>query len=451
MDRQNRIVWNEGMFLGPHHFQQWDRYFQNELVFRQRLISQFGWGVRSLVIDEDALPSGRLNLREFEAVLPDGTIIRAPEIDPLPTGRLLSDVFDPDNPRLEIFIAIPATRAGIPVCSSTAGDGTAESPLFSEVVQVEDLNKPGKKMDLNVGCQNLKLMVSGERLDGHVSLKIAEVVRSSDGTLEMDPDFAPASLTLKTAGPVLDVVRGILEALTGQSTMLSTQARQRGDGMVEFGSSDVGNFWLLHTINTHLPVVAHFLRTPNSHPHQLYLSLVQLAGALCTFATDRHPRDLPEYSHELPGRTFRTLGNHIRDLLETVMPSRYATVPLALNTEGILSGKIQDERMLEPDAHWFLSVSGDLPEQQVRDELPGRVIIGSPYNLDFLVRTATPGVKFSHVPVPPRDFPLKVGHTYFKLETHGETWNTVVESRAIAIYLGGAELRDLSFEMIIMS
>ena len=60
------------------------------------------------------------------------------------------------------------------------------------------------------------------------------------------------------------------------------------------------------------------------------------------------------------------------------------------------------------------------------------------------------GVVLTHVPVPPRDFPLKAGCTYFSVDTHGETWETIKESRAIAIYLGGPGLRESKFELIAM-
>jgi type VI secretion system protein ImpJ len=76
------------------------------------------------------------------------------------------------------------------------------------------------------------------------------------------------------------------------------------------------------------------------------------------------------------------------------------------------------------------------------------VIVGSPHNIEFLVQTATPGVALTHVAMPPRDFPLKAGRTYFRLEATGETWSTVLEARAVAIYVGGSELRSCRFELV---
>lgn len=44
MNRPHKIIWHEGMFLTPHHFQQWDRYYEQLLHDRVRAVNPFGWG-----------------------------------------------------------------------------------------------------------------------------------------------------------------------------------------------------------------------------------------------------------------------------------------------------------------------------------------------------------------------------------------------------------------------
>jgi predicted component of type VI protein secretion system len=52
--------------------------------------------------------------------------------------------------------------------------------------------------------------------------------------------------------------------------------------------------------------------------------------------------------------------------------------------------------------------------------------------------------------VPPRDFPLKAGHNYFKLEGGSDTWDTIRDSRSVAISLGGLQLRSCSYSLVAM-
>jgi type VI secretion system protein ImpJ len=450
MSRAHRIVWNTGMFLSSHHFQQWDRFLQDELRFRRSAGLTHSWGVARCEFDGETLANGRLDLRELEAILPDGTVVRCPAVDPVPTGRLLEDVFGADRDRLEVYLGLPVTRPGVPRCRLPGQPETAASPLGAAAVRVEDENEPGTELEMLVAHQNLRLLLGGENREGYTTLQLAEIERGKDGRFRLRADYAPPSLCLGAAGPAGEVLRGLVEALAAKSTALGAQTRQRSGGIVEFGSSDVGNFWLLHTVNTFLPELAHEEATPQNHPEAAYLALARLAGALCTFGVGRHPRDIPPYRHEHLGETFRALEGQIRELLETVMPSRFTSLELERQDEAMLVGSIRDANLLESGVHWYLAVNGDLPEARVRDEVPVQVLVGSPHNIEFLVRTATPGVRMTHVAVPPRDFPLKAGHTYFSLETHGEAWDTVGESRAVALYLGGPELRALHYELIAM-
>jgi len=242
--------------------------------------------------------------------------------------------------------------------------------------------------------------------------------------------------------------QGLVELLAAKSAALTEQTRQRSGGVVEFGASDAGNFWLLNTVNTYLPLLSHLQQCPEEHPVTVYRSLSMLTGALTTFSTEQEARDLPAYDHQSPGPLFRDLERRIRALLETVTPTRYRTVVLTPKTESMLAADLTDPRLVEGRPQFYLAVSGDLDEHSIRDDVPGQVIVGSPHNIDFLVQTATPGVALVHVPMPPRDFPLKAGRTYFRLETSGETWPTVLEARAIAIYVGGARLRTCRFELV---
>ncbi len=450
MSQLNRIVWQEGMFLSPQHFQQWDRFAAGETWFRHNSLAPFAWGVQRIAFDLEALENKRLALDAIEAVLPDGTVVRAPALDPLPPSRQLEEVFTAQLSEMSVYLALPDRRPGVPVCRMGGRQGAVESPHLAETVEVEDENSPGKHIDMSTARQNLKLMLSGENLDGYITLKLGRIKRDSDARIVLDVAYAPPALSVEAAGPVPELLRSILEALAAKSSTLADQNRQRGGGMVEFGSGNIGNFWLLHTVNSYIPLISHLQEVSATHPLDLYRTLIQLAGSLCTFCFHLHPRDVPAYDHDDLGGTFNELTKIILELLETVMPSAFTDIALSQRDETMLVGEVRDEAVLAGDCHWYLSVSGEMPEARVRDEVPSQVIIGSPHNIDFLVKTATPGLALVHTPVPPRDFPLKAGHTYFKLENSGDTWETVRESGSIAIYLGGVELRNCQYQLIAM-
>jgi type VI secretion system protein ImpJ len=375
------------MLLSPHHLQQAERHLFGEIAYRHQTSTPHAWGVSRLEIDPEALKAGRFTLVALEAVLRDGTSIRLPSIDPVPPSRDLAKWFGPDRPSLDVFLALPEERAGIPRVA-TPGEATAAASRFeAEPVRIADENAPASEADVFVARQNLRLLVSGESLDGFSSIQIARLERSEEGTIVMAPAFAPASLSIRAAGPVPSILRTILEILSSKSSTLVQQTRQVG-GTVQFGGSDVILFWQLHTVNSFIPVLAHFQRHPESHPESLYLALARLAGALCTFAADRHPREVPAYEHEDLGRTFRALERVVRDLGEVTKPTRFDRIPLKRVDDSVLKGEIGDERLVDKGTEWFLSATGDLPEEKIREGLPGKITIGSSHNIEFLVRQA---------------------------------------------------------------
>ncbi|GJM44550.1 MAG: type VI secretion protein [Gemmatimonadota bacterium] len=448
MGPYRRMVWTEGMLLGPHHFQQAERYLLGEMGHRLDLVLPHSWGVRRLAIDEEALGNGHFHLLELDAILPDGSAVRFPTIDPVPTGRDLTGVFGADRAEMDVYVALPDDRPGTPRCRAQDMPGAADSRFRSESVRVQDENAPGSEAEIAIAHSNARLLLSGENLDGFTVLKIARLKRSTEGVIVRDPDYAPPSLSIEAAGPTLTILRTVLESLSAKSDTLKVQTRQAG-GKVQYGTSDVMLFWQVHTVNSAIPTMSHFQRTPDTHPVDLYLAMVELLGSLCTFAEDRHPREIPPYQHEDLGGTFRGLERLFRSLIEISDVSRHERVALAQVNEAQIQGEITDERLFGAGYQWFLAVHGPLTEDRIRDEVPGKISIGSSHNVEFLVRQALRGVGITYTAIPSSDFPIKSGYVYFRLDTHDETWETIKEARTIAIYLRGAELKGLSFELIV--
>jgi type VI secretion system protein ImpJ len=436
------------MPLSPHHFQQAERHLLGEMSHRLAVALPYAWGLRRLVIDEDALGNGRFHVLELDAVMPDGTSIRTPAIDPVPVGRDLATAFTADRARLDVHLALPEERPGTARVRAAPESSAVDSRYRAETLRLADENAPGSETEIAVARANVRILLGGESLDGYATLKIAQLERSSAGVIVRSRDWAPASLSVEAAGPAPSILRFVLESLSAKSDVLKVQTRQVG-GKVQYGTSDVMLFWQVHTVNSWIPVIAHYQRTPQAHPFELYGALAQLLGGLCTFASDRHPRDVPPYEHENLGGMFRKMESLFRELIEISEVSRHERIPLERVADALLKGDVGDDRLFGEGYKWFLSVSGPLGEDRIREELPGKITIGSTHNVEFLVRQALRGVPVAYTALPSSDFPIRSGHVYFRLESHGETWDTIREARSIALYLRGAELKELSFELIV--
>ena len=84
MFENSKVIWSEGIFLLPQHFQQHDRYIQNLVNSRCLGLRPYDWGFYSLTIDSDLFKIGKLALKECKGIFPDGTPFNLPEDDELP-------------------------------------------------------------------------------------------------------------------------------------------------------------------------------------------------------------------------------------------------------------------------------------------------------------------------------------------------------------------------------
>ena len=78
MSYSAKVLWGEGLFLRPQHFQRQDAYHEARLFESIQAIQPYNWGVRSVRIDRDALGSNVLRVAELALVFPGGAAYSAP-------------------------------------------------------------------------------------------------------------------------------------------------------------------------------------------------------------------------------------------------------------------------------------------------------------------------------------------------------------------------------------
>lgn len=95
MKQLSKIVWSEGMYLAPHHFQAQNRYFEDSVQFALTSLWRDAYGLISCEFNQDAIRNGTVALVHAVGVFPDGLPFDMPECDPLPVPRNIRDSFSP--------------------------------------------------------------------------------------------------------------------------------------------------------------------------------------------------------------------------------------------------------------------------------------------------------------------------------------------------------------------
>jgi len=444
MNQSDKVLWGEGLFLRPQHFQRQDSYHEDRLHQTVAALHPYAWGLIQIKIDRDALAHNSLRLLDLSAIFQDGEIYRAPDNDDLPEATSLADL-PPAMQSITYYAALPALK-GLGG-NFTANTKALQSSRYTQANrETPDLFTDAAKAEVVYLKKAVRLVSELEPRDAMVSLPVARLRRSSQGGFELDPNFIPPSLSIGSTPHLVLKLRRLMDALQAKVNALYGHHREPSKNVVEFRSGDISSFWLLHTASTAYAALSHYQNHPLLHPERLYEQLLTLTGSLMTFSKNYALSDLPPYVHQDPGPGFARLDSIIRELLDTVISSRYFAIALSEAKpsyhHGMLdSGKIDDKTAL------YLAVGADIPAVELIDIVPLRFKTGAPEDVEKFVLAAMPGVKLVYSPQVPAAVPVRPDTYYFAIDPKGAMYERMLQAQSICIYVP-AGIRGLKLELL---
>lgn len=445
MKQLQHVVWSKGTFLTPQHLQVQDKYVEDLLQFQMESCGSHLWGFCRLQIDIKKLVEGQVCVLGAKGILPDGMLFDIPDADPAPASRTLDAAFKAGQQYLDVFLSVPEHRSN----GINMGLGVEVKTRFvGEPRIVRDENSGATEKPVQVARKNLKLLFENESHEGYTVVHLARIERTAAGTFTLAQEHVPPLLDVHGSEVLRSRVRGLLETLAARSALLASGRRQRNQSLADFSASDIARFWLLYTINQHLPIFRHLFSRSTVHPEQLFTAMLSLAGALTTFSASVTPHDLPKYDHQQLGKCFADLEEKIRFLLETVVPVNFVALPLKLTQPSIYSTTIDDEAYLR-DSKFYLAVNAAMEDAELVHHAPKLMKIGAAAHVEQMIRQALPGLRITYVSAPPSEIPVKLKYKYFNLELAGKPWEGIQRARNFGVYVP-RDIPDPQLELIIL-
>jgi type VI secretion system protein ImpJ len=441
----SRVVWSEGMYLSPHHFQTQSRYFEDSMAFLSASLWHEPWGLLHLELDPKAMRNGSASLLHASGIFPDGMPFELPNSDPPPPIRNLLEVFPSTDAVLPLYLTVPIRRDnGFDTDLSAANGGR-----FSRMAKtLRDETNGIDEREIDLGQKNIRLMTEAELTPDVLSMPIAHVLRDGRGNLVCDDEFVPPCLRVSASETLMLLVKRLLDAAGEKSATVARSARKAGRFEAGTAALDVANYWFLHALHNAIPPLQHLTSTRHAHPEDVFVELSRLAGALCTFSVESDPRNLPKYDHRDPGPGFRALDAHIRKHLEIVVPSNTITLHFSPAEPYIHVADVTDERCLRR-ARWIFGIRSALGESDLLKMTPRLVKVCSSKFVPELVKRALPGMTLTHLPVPPTAIRAEVDMQYFSVETAGPCWEHILQTRKVGVYIPG-EISRPEFDLTII-
>jgi type VI secretion system protein ImpJ len=433
MKSLSRVVWWEGMYLGPHHFQAQSRYFEDSIRFCVSMLWTRAFGMATYVLDTEALKNGTVSLLHASGILADGLAFNMPDSDPLPEPRNFAKLFPPTRYTLTVLLAISARRQDGRNCALKEEEADDGVRFVGHASAITDETTGRDEKPVRLGRKNFRLLLDSESTEDTVSLPIARIMRSGSGDFVPDPEFIPPCIQVGASPRLMALTGRLIEIMEEKSSSLG-----RSDAGDAFGFStrDIASFWFRHTVNASLAPLRHYYLSKRGHPEELFLEMSRLAGGLCTFALDSHPRMLPAYDHINPDVCFATLDKQIRDHLELIIPTNCVQIEMTKTADYFYAGAITDERCVGR-ATWLLGIRSDIGEVDLITKAPQLIKICSEKFVTELVRRALPGLALSHVSSPPPAVAPRAETQYFLINRSGPFWDNIAQTRRVGVYIPG--------------
>jgi len=427
----DKVVWQEGMFLRAQHYQQQDRYFEHLLQARAAPLVAHPWGVTELAVDRDLLAAGKFALANIAGVLEDGTPFAIPGTADHPRPL---DLIEGTRNQI-VYLALPVRQPGSPEVSDNDGPEGAAARYALRAFEAYDTHSDATlPAELAVGRPRLRYMLESEERAGFSCLGLARIVEvQADRRVVVDDRFIAPCLRV-SAVPVLANILAELVGMLGQrAEALGARLGQPGAR----GVAEVADFLLLQAVNRNLPLLGHYADAGNVHPETLYSILIQLAGELATFtAPDKKATVYPAYRHDDLQRSFGPVVADLRRSLSAVLETNAVEIPLQDRSHGVRVGPILDRNLLRA-GQFVLTVMADMPGETIRRQFPNQVKIGAVEHIRELVNVALLGIIVRPLPVAPRQIPFHAGATYFELDRGSPHWQQMQTSGGFAIHVSG--------------
>lgn len=434
MGPKRNILWRQGLFLQPQHFQSLQSKIESSADEYSLARSGIAAGLVDLKIDNEALKTGLLRIEKLTAILSDGTLLSFPGNIDLPAISL-AQVSPDESGKIDVSIALPPIE--VDASNLSTDDGLIQRRYKRGVSEKSaDLYEGKDWADLETVSLDAKLII-GEH-DGSntnfISQKIIELEIDS-GLFSLSSHFIPSAVYLKSAHVLQADLRALQQSLLSRYDQLENVSLFLGDSSSDVTSNALRNLFAQQIIAEYTARLSHFLDRPETYVHEVYLALRELVGSLSGFSekvsilgeTDETATSVIAFNQATLSEGFSRLFALIDTLLNalTVDPSKLAN--LASLGEGKYSGALPFE-FTDPRNKVYLRLRSGENLDSLADQISRFARLGAELQVDVYVKRALPGVEIRYLDSKPAGLARVPGSIYFSVNRESYEWSKLVES-----------------------
>ena len=415
----NKIVWREGTFLYPQHFQQMDSHLEGVVQDYSRLTTaEFSphCGLTRLKINDALLKLGQFSIQACEGILPDGQYFKlASEIAlEIPEG-----VIDQ-----MIYLTVPIMLIG----NDSFNNQLATSRYRTDFTKVFDFTSSEQaELEVEQASLNITLQLEQDNLDGFVKLAVGKVLEvNGNGELIIDRAFIPDCLSLGAADILLERIKELETLANAKANQLIT----RLNAMVETQNAAVlfKEQQLLMVIYHWLPWLEATQRTQHYKLGRFFYELKQFEAALLSIDFELRTPWTP-LTFESLFKEFHTVISRIKDKLSINQQQNvieYLWDKSLFDSRRMLLAKIKQLEVRQAQRVIIAVTSEKTIAKEVFET--GFKLAGNKSIVEC-IKNATQGVSVTALPFSPPELKEQAATSYFQVNTDDVLWQKVLENK----------------------
>lgn len=420
------VVWSEGMFIAPQHFQHLEvslQQYVNEVA--QLDLSDGDFGLSELELNTDAQKIGKFSVRQAAGVFPDRLFFRLSKelVIEIPDGLVDETV----------HLAVPLAIQG----TAQFGSEVGMSRMLKNRSQLQDLNDPtNEPVETEMAEVGACLLLDKMDFSGYATIPIARILeKTAEGQVVLDRSFLPQSVRI-SAAPVLqerlaEIISLSRVRASNAAGRVASQSGTRSDAslMSERMELQVLNKWLL--------VLQNAQADGTMNPRKLYLNLASMSVELDAIL-GKATRETLVFDSTRQAVSFDQLWSDLRSKLTLEKPA--SVVALTWNSELFEKRRVLrlviPPRLLSENRRPVLALSGSDEAQALLDLAPLACKLAGLSAMPELVSRGLTGVDLTPLPVPPSELRSRSDAAFFSINTSSEHWQAYLGKReALALHV----------------
>lgn len=431
MYTSNKVIWQDGMFIYPHHFQQQDIYYEDMLNEYHLLHDAYGWGLITLELDYNLLKLNKILIWECKGVFPNGTLFNIPHRD---NASHALDIPKTCNNKL-IYLGLPIGY----LCNVDSSLRKIHARyVASESECLDTSNESATAKNITKGKLNLSLLAEdSENLDQFILVPLFKIATATDGII-IDQTYIPPCLRVNSSNAFRGYINKILGLLNYHLTLKVSLIGEKAEHI-----NQLQNLLILQTVNKFKHLFELLLQDSNLTPNNLFKEVVSLAASITIFSKS-HSLDQIEivYDHANSSKAF----NLVIELLVSVFDEINKSTAIELNFEHESGGsyhlKLPDILSLE-NCEIVIGIAftnSDL--SALSTVLTNSIKVSSIEDIKQIVALHVSGLAVMPLVTIPYYITYDDKTLYFKVNPEGRLWDGIKEDKSIALHIG-SEITDV--------